>query len=141
MNKYLKYLVCAVVSTLAFSVFACGKSNDNQIVKDQIIGTWKTVKKNGFKVYGDDVKYYRFSDDGMVYVLELDDDYGRISPSVEQKGYSLKGKKLYLRDADRDVDVFTIITVTEKELTLRDDDRDRIELIRVADAEIDRYLN
>lgn len=140
MNKYFKYLVCAIIAVLTLSVYACDKGEKVQITQSNLHGTWKLTQKNSFNVFGDNIEYYQFKADGRVIVFDLDNDYGRMSASIEEKSYQLKRNKLRLHESDGDVEVFTILRYTGDSLMLRDDDRDRLNFVRVSDEEVQGYL-
>lgn len=138
MNKFFKYLALVFVVMLTFSVYSCSKDDDPQ--NGNIIGSWKVAKVSGIGTEGRDVvQYVQFRTDGMMLVLDGWMKDGKFTSEWEVQSYERKGNKLYI-NIDKKVEEVQLLKLTKSELVFVDKENKRIELVRVQDFEVNKYL-
>lgn len=138
MNKFFKYLAFLFVILLTFGGYSCGKEDDPQ--NGNIIGSWKVAKVSGIGTEGMEVvQYVQFRTDGMMLVLNGWMKDGKFTSEWEVQSYERKGNKLYI-NMDKKVEEVQLLKLTKSELVFVDKENKRIELVRVQDFEVNKYL-
>lgn len=138
MNKFFRYLAFAFVAVFMFGLTSCGKDNDPQA--GDIIGSWQIVKINGIETEGNSVEsFMQFRTDGTVLIVHGWEKDGKLDRDLEEQTYKRKANKLYIELKDS-IEEAVIVKLTEKELSFTGKNGKRIDLVRVRDAKVNRYL-
>lgn len=154
MQKYLKFLVVALLAVTTIAFVSCSK--DDKIDASKLVGTWKIGGAFGTlaETFGGAKTYLQFRADGTfvgISVMPTTDDEGSEAEiELGQGVYSVSGNKITGTVDGKSLEL-TIETLTDSKLKLSGnlggDTAELIamfgpslELTRVADAEVAPYL-
>lgn len=134
MKKYLNLFFVALFATMSITLTSCGSDDDEPSTSD-LVGTWKS--DGGVMEQMGLTQYIRFSSNGRYDEVNLDegvfDDHLYGDYEVTGTVLSITGGNLYGISS-------TIVNVTSKTLTIKTAGISQ-DYVKVADSEMDKYLN